>query len=405
MSVDNINFTRKHMVVNGEYFYYFDERNDTLYKKVSDGGTVFTYPIEESLGSNQVIAVEYDGHYFWTLQKGITNEDVVIKKWYIDNFVCKLDDTISLTHDVDNKFDSPTFIVEYYNTSLIAPILKYDSEVSLTDYGSMVESGTILTIGPNSSGQYVDVTVTGTLPGENRFGLDFYIYNDYEEDTNVYFSKSIWLINHFLYTESGGGLYKIKLPRKEIDKIIEYPELESVISSCFYDTIETQYLLFNVGTTLRFFNIKTLVVEKSMVIDNIKSDQSTIIPIYDLKVKDNILYRLQDIMSYFGVDYLLSTYNYQSSPLRPFVDSVTLDVSPKILPSNGINVAELTSVVRDQYDDPIKLKPVTFEDSDPTGYITTINTYTNKYGIAHSVYRAGIVPNEVVINVIATQYD
>lgn len=405
MANENIRFPREHMALRDNYFYYFDERNDTLNQKVSNGKISFIFPLDTPLGSKQVEAMEYDGYYFWTLQEGTTNEDVLIKKWYIENFVCKLGHTIELSHDVDHKFNCPSFSLEYYNTALTAELPNHSSEITISSYGDKIDPGTILTLGPNPQNQYENVTVTGTLSGINRFGLDFYTQNSYEEDTAVYFPKNIWLVNHFTYTATGGSLYKISLPNERIDDVIEDTDFESIIASCFYNTGSAQYVLLPFGTTLRFFNTTSLSVDKSMIMDNIQTNQSTVIPIYDLKVEDGTLYRLQQAATYFNTNYTFSTYNYQPSPLRPFIDSISVDVTPKILPSNGVNLADVIAIVKDQYNNPIVSKHVFFDDSDPTGFIVLQNTYTGLYGTALTRYKAGIIPNTVIIGAAATQYD
>ena len=87
MTNENIKFPRAHLATSASYFYYCDERNDTLNVRVSDGSTAFVYPFEVSLGSNQVKSLEYDGNFFWTLQQGTSVNDQIIKKWVIDNYV------------------------------------------------------------------------------------------------------------------------------------------------------------------------------------------------------------------------------------------------------------------------------------------------------------------------------
>jgi len=405
MAHENIRFPRNHMAIRDEYFYYFDERNDTLNQKVSDGATAFTYPLDPPLGGNAVISVEYDGFNFWTLQEGNTSEDVVIKKWLVSNYICEVVDTIELAHSADHKFNSSSFSLEFYNTTLVTTVSGRTSQITLAGYADYVDPGTIITLGPNSEGVYENVTVTGTLNTSNSFGLDFYTFNTYEAGTKVYFPKSIWLVNNFLYNSAGGSLYKITLPNKQITEVIADEDFEYVDASCFYNTGSEQYILYVLGTTVRFLNIDSLTNEKSMLLDNIKNDQSTGITVYDIKVKGDTLYRLQNKATYFGTDYTFSTYNYQFSTIRPFVDSITVDVNPKILPSNGINVAEIQAVVRDQFNALIQIKSVTFSDSDATGFISSTFVYTNHYGIAASIYKAGTIPGNVTITALTTQYD
>jgi len=405
MGKENIKFSRKNIAIQDGYYYYFDERNDTLYKKVSNGKTAFTYPLEPPLGTKQVESLNYDGYYFWTLQEGTTSEDVVVKKWKIENFICILADTFDFIHDSSNKYDCPSFSLEYYNTTLSYELPSHSTELTVSTFGDKIESGTVLTLGPNAANQYEDVTVTGTLGVNGRFGLDFYTSHSYNSGTPIYFSKNLWLVNHFIYTSTGGALYKINLPNKHQEYVLEDSDLELAEASCFYNTVDNQYILFPVGNVLRFFNINTLVVEKSMLMDNIRTNQSTIIPIYALKVVDGSLYRLQEEATYFSQNNSFSSYNYQLSPLRPFVDSVTIDVAPKILPSNGMNIADVVAVARDQFDDPIQIKPMLFWDTDSTGFMTIINTYTNLYGVARSYYNAGVIPSTVTIAAKVTQYD
>lgn len=527
MAQENIKFPRAHMAIRDGYFYYFDERNNTLNRKICNGETAFSWPLEDTLGTNQVKAIEYDGNFFWTLQQGATSIDSIVKKWVVDNYICKLVETIDLFHTTEDYFSCDTFSLEYYNTTLTTTVSGRTSQVILADYYDKIESGTILTLGPNEEGLYEDVTVTGTLGSENIFGLDFYTFNEYPAGSQVYFTKSLWLVNDYNHLVNEGSLYEISIHSADTETVystytnywagsrsdqqgnweytiasnvyllpgsysvtfeawdadspseislrFEGPELidifatntgnnlwvgqngnfnilsagnydikgrqhqsssyiwgvsyvdiqginpirrkgriknvfqdddfEDVRASCFYNAIDTQYVLYVFGTTLRFYNIVTNNNEKSMLMDNLESGQSTTVIVYDLKVEGDTIYRLQRKANYYGTDYSWNTYNYQVSVFRPFVDSVSIDVNPKILPSNGINVAEVTMSVRDQYNDPLQLKPVLVEDSDSTGFITIGEVYTNLYGVATTYYKSGIIPASVIITGLATQYD
>ena len=527
MANENIKFPRANMAVRDQYFYYCDERNDTLNVRLSGGDTAFVYPFETSIGSNPVKSLEYDGNFFWTLQQGADSIDSIVKKWVIENYICKLVAVIYLNHTDEDNFSCNTFSLEYYNTTLSKSVSKHSTCIEITSNYEKIESGTILTIGPNEEGLYENVTVTGTLNNDAIFGLDFYTFNSYPSGTDVYFAKSLWLLNDYYHKQLDGGLYEVSIHNiganegvpilytnywagsrsnmtgnweyvlasnvyllpglysttfdaydndssGEMGLRIEGPELidvlatntggdswvsqsgdfnivtagyydikgrqmvdsgwfwgvsnvsieasiiskknyvignvlqdedyKSVIASCFYDTGVEQYILYVVGTTLRFFNINNKLNEMSLLMDNRRTD-NTLIPIQDIRIEGDTLYRLQLGASYYGADYSWSTYNYQPSTLRSFIDSVTIDVNPKILPSNGINVAEITVSVRDQYNNPSQYKPVILEDSDDVGFITLSKPYTNLLGVATSYYKAGVVPDVVTLTVIITQYD
>lgn len=410
MAYENIRFPKAHFVVSEGYFYYIDEVSNILYKKVADGGVAFTYPLTVPIGSNVVKCMAFDGYFFWTLQDGATSSDAVIKKWSIDNFKCKFVDAFYFTNNSSHKYSITTFDVEHYITALsddvIGPMIGYCGEaaVSLDDYADVVEYGTVLTIGPNKDGKSEQVTVTGTI-GDGVVGLDFYTKYSYESGAPVYFTKDLWMVNRYANTTLSGALYNVSTVTKDINYLIKDKDYLNITAMCFYDDGVDEYLLFAIGTTLRFMDLKTRTVVKSMVLDNIKANMSTIIPINALQIDGDNVYRLQNSATYYQIDNTYISYNYQLSPIRSFIDSVSMDCRPKILPCNGINVSEIKAVVKDQYALPKTLSYVEFQDNDPTGYITTRGVYTALDGTALSYYKAGLVPNNVLIMAKATQFD
>ena len=146
-----------------------------------------------------------------------------------------------------------------------------------------------------------------------------------------------------------------------------------------------------------------------MGIDNIRADQVTVIPIHGVAIQNQTLYRLQGEATYYGVNnYWGSYYNYQVSPIRSFVDSITVAASPVILPANGYNITEITSVVTDQYGKGVLYKPVFLTDDDVDGYILVNPVYTDIFfgtGAATTHYRSGVIVRLVTIEGTATQYD
>jgi hypothetical protein len=142
--------------------------------------------------------------------------------------------------------------------------------------------------------------------------------------------------------------------------------------------------------------------------DNIKSDVSTVITINDIDIEGDNLYRLQKEVCYYGNDYSWSTYNYQVTPVRPFIDFITMDSNTHILPATGRNTAKLTAVVLDQYSQGIINKPVSFKDDDSIGFVTRGVVYTDMFwgtGSAKTGYTSGTELRIVNINAIVTQYD
>lgn len=400
----NIKLSKPHLLLVGDYFYMFDERNNVLFKKVDNGSVAFTYPLSVTLGA-QILAASYDGVYFWTLQAGTTSVDLLFKRWYIDDYFCKFKDSFTLYGGSVHKFESSAFFIEYYETSLSAPAFKGDSSIKVEGDISNISPGTIL----DFTGTYEEVVVTGVV-GDGTIELDFFIDNSYEVGTKVCFSKSIWLFNHFSFATTDpllptAALYKIPIHSKIPSIVLADSDFKTVLACDFLNDGDEQYAIYVYNTSLRFINMRTLVTDKVLTMDNISTNNTTILPIYDIAINGDTVLRLQKIFNYYDVLYTYTSYNYQCSTIRSFVDSITLDVYPKVIPSDGVSTATLTAIVKDQYANPIESKPVLYVDDNPTGFMTIYESYTNRYGISKSYYKAGLSPATVTVVALATQYD
>ena len=174
----------------------------------------------------------------------------------------------------------------------------------------------------------------------------------------------------------------------------------TISGSYFDDFIYSSGRLTFPSSEIEFFGVMNL--------DNIKTDQATYIEVNDLDIVGDNLYRLQNKATYYGNDYIWGTYNYQVSPIRSFVDFITVDSDTHIIPATGRNTAEVQALVLDQYGEGVSNKPITFIDDDDIGYMLTKTVYTNSYlshGNAISNYMSGTDLRIVTINVSATQYD
>lgn len=407
---ENIKFPKSNFVVADGYFYYVDETSSILYQKSSNGDTVFTYPFTTTLNNIPILSMVYDGYFFWTLQVGATSLDMVVKKWIISNFSVVLVATKNLTHTDEHYYSSTSFAVEYYTTSLSEALFGSttlycgDSDVFLESFSEEVKYGTEITIGPNEEGYYDTVTVTG-VSGDNSVGLSFFPEHDYSEGTPVYFAKNIILLNKYKYTQSIGSLYKINVNDLSDITVISETDFTLATAICYYYSSKETFLIYTVNTLIKFLDLSSYEVKESMTIDNVQSDQTTVSKIFALQSDGSSIFRLQKVLNYYGGTETIPTYNYQITPIRPFIDSVSIDAFPRVLPSNGINISEISVVVQDQYGHPKKSSEVIVKDSDPVGYVTVENVYTNVNGVAITFYRAGTSVNNVLIMAAATQYD
>ena len=413
MSYENIEFAEPHITIVGGYFCMFDNVINTFVKKTNDGDFAFTYPTLTTIG-NDVKSLEYDGAFFWTLQSGpIDGYDLLIKKWKVEDSFCDKVSEISLIGDSFHRYKSDCFTVECYNTSFYTTISGGSSFVSLSDYVTThIIPGDVLHLGPNCDGKEEDVTVTGTIDN-HVVGLNFFTTYTYEEDDPINTTKAIWLFNDYSGTNDIGALYKFEVGGNYIEHTQD-DEYKS-IKSCTFDKITEipdvgtiHPILYVKNNNIKFISPASKAIYCYMTIDNIRSNNITNIDVYDIAVYGGSIYRLQARSMYFESDYVWSTYNYVMSPLRPFVDSITVGAYPLILPCNGVNTSEITAIVHDQYAQQIPFKLVYFTDTDTEtygGFITVNPAFTWIDGVAKTTYTAGINPLTVNIEATATQND
>ena len=115
MGYENITLRKPNVTMIDGYFYTFDEDQDALVVKTDDGTQAFTYPLSTTIAAGKTVkSLEHDGRNFWTLQDGSTTNSLLIRRWYIDNYVCKLREEFTLASGINN-FKSDAFTVEHYH--------------------------------------------------------------------------------------------------------------------------------------------------------------------------------------------------------------------------------------------------------------------------------------------------
>jgi len=147
-------------------------------------------------------------------------------------------------------------------------------------------------------------------------------------------------------------------------------------------------LTFVEGTIVYLTSSTSLPYYGSMVMDNITNN--VVDTIHDLSVDRNNLYRLQANITGTIFDYFLS-------PLESFVTSISLSASPAIIAANGLSTTDINAWVKDQFLQPVPFRRVTFSE-DGDGFITggtEINTDIS--GFAQTVYKAGTLPQDVLV--------
>jgi hypothetical protein len=255
--------------------------------------------------------------------------------------------------------------------------------------------------------------VTG-VSGSYLF-LDSPLQYSYGADDDVKFYNNLWVFNNYYGQDlNSGGLFKFNAHTGGWLADWEDSEYDN-ITACTFARVNgpepstVDALIYVKGVNAVYVNVNNLSNYATMVMDNLRINGTTIISIYDIAIQGTTLYRLQDEGTYYGTDNDWGAqYNYVVSPIRRFVNVISVGAYPVILPANGYNFLEVTAIVNDQYGAGAVGKPVFFTDTDSVGYITINPAYTETFfgtGKAITYYRAGVDVQTVTIEGTATQFD
>ena len=418
MAYENLRLMKRNFTVDQGYFYMFDEAQDNLLQKTDDGNTSFTYPFD-TLMTNEVLSAEFDGVYFWSLEVGSGADDMTIKQWKIDNYICKLQNTFNFVESGSHKYESEAFSIEHYHTTLNGATVsgsstiylnKYSDDSSM-DFTSTSGIGVILHIGPNSDGEEEDVEVATTVSG--GVTIDGTTQYSYLSGDEVNYYTHIWMFNNYDGLSSTGALYKFDAYTG--DYLTRYGSgaytdvsaatFYNVDSFAAYGNVDT--LAYVKGTNTLFINTGqagvTLPYYGSMVMDNVQDDEATVIEVYDMVMDDQNVYRLQKKATYYGSTESWTYYSYQLSSLDSFVTSISLAAYPAIIAANQVSTSDIVAIVKDQFLQPIVARLVTFTDDNTKGTIIGSPDNTDADGKAQVVYKSGDDATEVKITAVVEQ--
>jgi hypothetical protein len=406
MSYDNITLRKRNVVMVDGYFYMFDEDTDSLIVKTDDGTQAYSYPLDTTIGPDEVVSLEHDGRNFWTLEN-LADNDIRIRKWYLNNYVCTLRETFSLVETGSNKYESNAFTVEHYHIEFSDDEDANVTTLSITD-GSNLSYVATITLGPNSSGQIEECSV-------NSAGSDWVSINGttsyaYADGDPITFFTNIWVFNDWHELALEGALCEVHGTTGSLIRSIPGGAYADIEACTFYDMSDiygagSDAIAYIKATNCIFLNPSDLNDSfGSMVMDNVEDDQATVIPIYDVTIEGANVYRLQDKATYYGVtsSFGANTYSYQLSTLNPFITSISLSANPAILPADLNSSSVITAIVKDQFLRPIEIgRHVDFTDDDSVGVIFPTTVPVDGDGVAITSYKAGNQARQVKITATA----
>jgi len=320
----------------------------------------------------------------------------------------KLRDGNSYVETGSSKYESDAFTVEHYHETFTGDEAAGQTMLSISD-GSKLAVGMTVTLGPNASGQVEECSVVNAGAGWVQVSTG--ITYSYLTSDPLCFYKNIWIFNDWNGIVAGGALYKYSADTWGAEVIYAGGAYADVDAATFFDVSDvygagSDAICYIKGTNMIFLDPDDISTSfGSMVMDNVEDDNATVIPIYDVTMYGDNVYRLQLKATYYGTTYTFadSAYSYQLSTLEPFVTSISLAADPAILPADLVSSSTITAIVKDQFLNPIASKSVYFTDDDTNGYIITSPVSTDSDGVASTSYKAGSTANEVRITATVQQ--
>lgn len=464
MARENTKFEEGNFTSDGTYYYSMLSTSQSLLQKVDDGTVAFSFPLDVSV-EGPITEIHWDGVYFWSLENNAAGDGVIVRKWAIEAFICKQKAKFEYTDGATHTYDCAALCIESYKLSVGINSNGSDYTLGLTDIvisdTSMLSPGDVLTFvrkdTPTSSRQgttFVEqVTVNtiisstivqltapmtgtphGNTPGSNAGfrGPDVNVGVTLPATPDeVYVTKHIWMANENSPNNPGvPSLYKIRSSNGSniiqysgtqysyVTAMVHYAQYNQasnpLSNSNIYNVSVTvdpnlggtqSHILLSRKSTLLFFNAATAIIDRSMVMNNIKEDTVGIWDVYDMVVTgvqpNIVLYRLQ-----LGTTYLTpalvvtnttwSKYSYEKQLLRRVVNSIAITADPSIIPADGVTPSNITAVVRDQYNDIVSSKTVNWTE-DGSGSLTSVTSASNSEGKAVNQYLPSTTEEDVKI--------
>lgn len=466
---ENIRFQEGNFTGDGTYYYSMLDGSQVLQQKVDDGTVAFSYPLDTSIPGN-IKELEWDGVYFWTLEDRAGADGITLRKWGIQAFICKQQQQFEFIDGPTHTYNVDSFALEHYrltvgiNDNGSGGYTFNLQDIHVSD-NSMLEPGDVLTfvrrftspaqrvgtsfveqavVQNTISGSTTQVRLTTTMQGDPHGDGKGFRGPDVDIDLlggthpptpdEVFVTKNVWLANDDSPSNPGTpSLYKVRASNGS--NLIQFigTQYDDINGAAFYTKMNTgtgldddnatiynttvvvdsdaggrqTYLLLARGSVLLFFNVSTNVIDRSLIMNNIKVDTINIWPVFDMHVDGEepniVLYRLQLGTTYLNQSLVLtdeawSSYNYEKQLLRRVVNSIAVSADPAIVPADGNTTSAITAVVRDQYNDLISSgKAVNWSDDSGEDRLDSAQTFTDDFGTARNTYTAGVTEQDVKI--------
>lgn len=385
--------------------------------KNSSGALINSYsffPLHTIEGSIKAIkyigplnqASYYSGLTFYTLESYMDGGWVsVVRQWRLNTVLNRLELYASMIKNETSSvsYNSNAIAIERIDTSFAASVASEAGEIEVTTVSGLKAYDTLM-LGPSTdtdnlgASEYVYIrsisdhtltirTYTGNMP-------PFY---EYRKDDPIIVYRDVFIFCSPKDDDSPGVV--ARLDQNNYGATIE------IDASGLYEGVDGAdwhagygYLMFSRRAALYMTDpnddTKPYQIIKAMSTFNIKNDNLTIIPIHEIAIYGNTVYKLQpstvkrDDLGEI-TEYTWFRYNYQEDSIAPYCAYISITMEDAVIAR--IESRNLTVKVTDQFGVALQNKTIIFTDQsgdvDATFDAPTVLTDIN--GIATNVYNAG----------------
>lgn len=385
--------------------YSIDHTTDVMVVKTLAGSLVSTVPLNVGI-TNEVLGLEFDGAYFWSLSRlgSLGDLGVVINKWKFNSAATLLEkqtgvgNEINLLNTITRKYDGEAFAVERYTTALTFFASAGSSSITINSTTLLLPGHTVY-IGPSTaaSGEVEERTVLSVLG--NVVTLNAPLTVNFNLGDRVVYRRALWFFNNKNNTEDTGSLIQIDSYTGSVLTTYSSCEWKHVTAATFF------------GEDLCFVRNHQLLrykpfgansgYQSSAILNNIEVDNTTLIKVDDIEVDSTTIYKLQkkqhqyDTISHTFSDVTSTTNDYEldTEIVASKVTTLTARRDKSVL--FGVSVTDdFTIQIRDQYDIPIFGRSIAVTEDDSSGFITPgFTSFTsNVNGEGLTRYNTGSTP-------------
>ena len=408
MTYENIQIQHGNFTIDrsGSAFYTVDHENVKLIKKDSSGNVIFSFFLATLV--LEVQSLQFDGYYFWTLEKQGTS-GFRVRKWEIglDDLVRVVDEHSFISGAV-NQYDVNALAVEFYSDTLDNIETAGTTTFDVVD-GSVIRVGDEIVVGPSTAvgfeGLYSQTIVINKV-GDYTVTVSPALDVTFNPNDEIYFTRSFFVFSDTGPAGQDGALYKFR----HNDGFFLSLNSGNVFAGVRATTFFSGKLLFVRAGEVIWLNPDSQNIYRSQAIDNSNESRGEYHTTFDLAGHSNTLYRLEQQHVYYDDTWKTETwtpvYNYNESGIIPEVYFVAAKAEPPLLHKYEASVdsedleSDITVTVLDQFRTPLYKRGVDLISDG--GSLSSVQEITDENGQIRAVYTANSSVGEVTVTVKVT---